>query len=98
LQQRVKLEEEKRALISFVTDIDVHMRERTSFTSSLPRLTFTAPRSSQAGGSESGGNRRRSLGSVLIEANDGLKGGVGHLGELKEENEDKENTTLLAAV
>jgi len=97
-QLRVKLEEEKRALISFVTDIDVHMRERTSFTSSLPRLSFTTPRSSLGGGSESGGNRRRSLGSVLIEANNGFKGGSGHLGELKEESEDKENAELLETV
>ena len=98
LQLRVKLEEEKRALISFVTDIDVHMRERTSFASSLPRLSFTTPRSSLGGSSESGGNRRRSLGSVLIEANNGFKGGSGHLGELKEESEDKENAELLETV
>jgi len=95
----MKLEEEKRALVSFVTDIDVHMRERTSYASSLPRLSFTTPRSSLGGASESGGNRRRSLGSVLIEANNNaLKGGPGHLGDLKEENEDKENADLQEVV
>lgn len=97
---RVKLEEEKRALVSFVTDIDVHMRERTSFTSSLPRLSFATPRSSMGAGGDAGGNRRRSLGSVLIEASNGPRAGGGQLGELKElkeESEDKENAQVVTA-
>lgn len=95
-QTRLKLEEEKRALVSFVTDIDVHMRERTSFTSSLPRLSFNTPRSSFGGSSGSGGNRRRSLGAVLIESTN-MKLGAG-LGEVKEETEEKENLDTVDTV
>jgi hypothetical protein len=95
-QTRLKLEEEKRALVSFVTDIDVHMRERTSFTSSLPRLSFNTPRSSLGGSSSSGGIRRRSLGAVLIESTN-MKLGTG-LGEVKEETEEKENLDTVDTV
>ncbi|KAG8761357.1 Kinesin-like protein kip2 [Serendipita sp. 396] len=93
-QVRRKLEEEKRALVSFVTDIDVHMREKTSFSSSLPRLAIT-PRSSLGG---SGVPRRKSLGTVLIESNNSIKGVGGNLGDVKEEVDEKENISGADAV
>lgn len=92
---RQRLEEEKRALASFVTEIDIHMRERTSFTSSLPRFSFSTPRSSLGGSTDTGGNRRRSLGAVLIESTN-MKLGTG-LGDVKEE-EEKENVETAGAV
>ena len=84
---RERLEDEKRALVSFVTEIDVHMRERTSYTSSLPRLAISTPRSSLG----NSGTKHQSLGAVLIETSNTSAGGV--LSDLKGE---KENTNLAA--
>ncbi|KAG8806495.1 hypothetical protein FRC18_006062 [Serendipita sp. 400] len=70
------------------------MREKTSFSSSLPRLAIT-PRSSLGG---SGVPRRKSLGTVLIESNNSIKGVGGNLGDVKEEVDEKENISGADAV
>lgn len=76
---RQRLEDEKRALLSFVTEVDVHMRERTSYTSSLPRLAISTPRTS-LGNPE---NKQRSLGAVLIETSNASFGTLGDLREVE---------------
>lgn len=100
---RHRLEEEKRALLSFVTDIDLHLRERSSFIprlSAMPSLPGSTPRSSLSssksgpghesatGAGVGAGKPRRSLGAVLIESNNNTRIMSG-LGDVKEELEEK---------
>jgi hypothetical protein len=79
-----------------VTDIDIYMRERTPFMSSLPRPYLSAPKSSIDISLADSSAKRRITGSVLTESTNSARLTV-ELDEVKEV-EDKENVspTLVA--
>ncbi|CAG8656461.1 5351_t:CDS:2, partial [Acaulospora colombiana] len=96
-QARIRLEKEKSALLAFVTDIDIHMRERTPFPSSLPRPSSGIPRASFGNSSKDGSTKRYTTGSIFTESTNAIRPSGG-LDGVKEEAEDKENVSPVPAV